>query len=212
MASKSVWPLLGPAAVAAGVIGFSHDYYYFTTIHLTSILALCLLAAALPFCDIAADRLARWQGAAVGLAIHLGMLVGIWVSVYLLFESCGIRAAADRFEHSLVTVLGGHLLQHAILPGLVWVAASETNVTVSKSPLLMLLPVTCFVAYSSYAQPCQIYPIDDPHTQLPLVTSVGVVCYAVLAVLWAMLAPTTTEVPSLSKPPRPVARRRMRVQ
>ena len=186
MASSAPSPLWIPVLVAAGVLTVSNSYYYFTTIHLTAILVLCGVSAGLdqtlrPLPDTAQ----RWVGGVLSVAIHLGFFVGVWVSVYLLFESCGIRAAAETYQHSLVTVLNGHLLQHAVLPGAIWLAAANTPYHITGTPLQMLLPVTCFVAYSSYAQPCQIYPLDDATHVLPILTAVGAATYALLVLPWA---------------------------
>lgn len=162
----------------------THNYYYFTSIH---ILVIGLLTASAAILDtIDQNRWATLIGSALAICVHLGALVGTWVTVYLFFQPCALRAAAYEFEHSMATVMLGHTIQHAILPCIV-LLCTPGHIRLRPEFLEMLLPVAAFVAYSAYARPCQIYPVENPSVRLPLITGLASVVYAGLCGLWVVV-------------------------
>lgn len=181
------WPLALPLVSAVGALLFTHNYYYFTTIHLTAIVVL-IVAAMVLLAAGHGDRVTRaWAAVCLTTAIHLSLFVGVWVAWYLIGEPCGVRSAADSYHHSMATVALGHWLQHGVLAGLLWLTVPPRLPLPLTIPQL-LLPAACFVAYSGYARPCQIYPVDNPTTTLPWITAGGAVAYGLLGGGWVWLS------------------------
>ena len=166
------------------LVALTHNYYYFTSIHILAIGLMTTGAAVLDTID--PRRWAKLLASVLAVGVHLGALVGTWVTVYLFFQPCALRAAAYKFEHSMAMVMVGHTIQHAILPCVV-LLCTPGHIRLRPEFLEMLLPIAAFVAYSAYARPCQIYPVEHPGVRLPLITGLASVAYAGLCGLWVIV-------------------------
>jgi hypothetical protein len=163
------------------MIAATHDYFYFTSIHILAIGILTLAATILD--SLARPNTAYWTAACLDVSIHLGALVGTWVTVYLLNQPCAIRVAAYKHSQSIVFVMVGHALQHAVLPFVIF-ACTPGTVPLRPKLIDMAIAVGAFVTYSAYGRPCQIYPVDDPKHRLWYITLLSVLAYGLLTSLW----------------------------
>lgn len=163
--------------VAATTMYWSHDYYYFTTIHLTAILALSVLTPLMPSPPMAA--------AAVVTAINLSFLTGFWVTAYLVCEPCALRVASHLYGDNPSYVAVGHTVEHAVL-GAILLLSTPESVDLKPTISTTLLPISSFIVYSSYARPCQIYPLQHPETKVVLAGAVGLLLYLGMQLWWAV--------------------------
>lgn len=174
--AETAWP----AAVLAGLLLFvTHNYLFFTTIHISSI------AVMLAFAPLAPKRAVA--GAAITVAILLSVLVGLWVAAYLVNEPCALRTASHAYGDHVILVTVGHVIEHCVLAGLVLFYAHPA-VPLSPTAGTALLPVTAFVAYASYGRPCQIYPIDAAPTRVVAIGGLGLILYLAAIAGWRATA------------------------